>query len=524
MKPNHVILSVIGAVLLGFASQTPVAKANGCFSDPIYERSGQVKVVIGARVRSVACMEGSTVLKTLPVGRVVFLIGETDGWLKVRDADGTEGWVGATLLAPSDEPITPAVAPIIIPTPIAPSPSVPLVVAETSSTTDWYDQDHSGELSQAAPPGLARANYPSGCYVDPVPAQDFRVKITVGARVRDGACMVGTIVKKTLPVGRVVQVIASTDGWYKVRDTDGVEGWIGATLAVKTNEASSSAASATPATTTQPTKPASGSLTSRVVGHILLQVENHGEAWYVNPSDNKRYYMKDGPTAYEMMRTLSLGINNANFDKLAAHDTSLIQRLKGQIVLKVEDVGKAYYVHPDTGSLHYLKDGAAAYELMRTLSLGITNRDLDGLPSATLIPKASTQSVPPVSTPTPTPAPIQSASPNITVSAHQGGLIPSGIDTVELNRYWLQKINELRAAKNLRQLVLDQRWVDTASEYAEYMGVNHVSNHERADGKTMHQWIDTKGLTFTTRNSPGGWTTNYFTENISWNQIQPNHG
>jgi SH3-like domain-containing protein/uncharacterized protein YkwD len=466
-------------------------------------------------------MERSTVLKTLPVGRVVFLIGETDGWLKVRDADGTEGWVGATLLAPSDEPITPAVAPVITPTPVAPSPSIPMTITETSSTTtDWYDQDHSGELSPAAPPGLARANYPSGCYVDPVPAQDFRVKISIGARVRDGACMVGTVVKKTLPVSRIVQVIASTDGWYKVRDADGVEGWIGATLATKTDSSLSDASTATPTTVQQPV---SSSLASRVVGRILLQVENHGEAWYVNPSDKKRYYMKDGPTAYEMMRTLSLGINNANFDKLSAHDASLVQRLKGLIVLKVEDVGKAYYVHPDNGSLHYLKDGAAAYELMRTLSLGITNRDLDGLPSATLVPKASTQSPTPVTTPTPTtPAPtVTQASPNITASSHQGGVVPAGIDTVELNRYWLQKINELRAAKNLRQLVLDERWVDTASEYAEYMGVNHVSNHERADGKTMHQWIDTKGLTFTTRNSPGGWTTNYFTENISWNQIQP---
>jgi hypothetical protein len=57
-------------------------------------------------------------------------------------------------------------------------------------------------------------------------------------------------------------------------------------------------------------------LAKNVSGQILLDVQNHGEAWYVNPVDGKRYYMKDGAAAYQIMRNLSLGINNDNLNKI----------------------------------------------------------------------------------------------------------------------------------------------------------------------------------------------------------------
>ena len=51
-------------------------------------------------------------------------------------------------------------------------------------------------------------------------------------------------------------------------------------------------------------------------GQILLQVESRGEAWYINPDDGKRYYMKDGPAAYQIMRFLSLGISNTDLSQI----------------------------------------------------------------------------------------------------------------------------------------------------------------------------------------------------------------
>ncbi|MFZ6015627.1 MAG: hypothetical protein ACOYUZ_04730 [Patescibacteria group bacterium] len=115
-------------------------------------------------------------------------------------------------------------------------------------------------------------------------------------------------------------------------------------------------------------------LSERLSGRILLQVESHGEAWYVNPETGKRHYMGGADDAYQLMRRLGLGISNADFanfgDKAPA-------RLAGKILLKVEDYGKAFYVDPGDLSLHYLANGADAYQLMRNLGLGIKNADLN---------------------------------------------------------------------------------------------------------------------------------------------------
>ena len=51
-------------------------------------------------------------------------------------------------------------------------------------------------------------------------------------------------------------------------------------------------------------------------GKIFLQVESKGEAWYVNPSDNKRYFLGRPADAFAVMRKLGLGISNSNFESL----------------------------------------------------------------------------------------------------------------------------------------------------------------------------------------------------------------
>lgn len=86
---------------------------------------------------------------------------------------------------------------------------------------------------------------------------------------------------------------------------------------------------------------------------------------------------------------------------------------------------------------------------------------------------------------------------------------------VNLNEYWLGKINALRLQKNVRPLVVDTRLIKTASAWASEMQKRGEITHTRTDGKTMHQWIDAKNLAFTKRGAEHGWRTNYFVENIS---------
>ena len=127
---------------------------------------------------------------------------------------------------------------------------------------------------------------------------------------------------------------------------------------------------------------------SGLEGKILLQVQEHGEAWYIK--DGQRYYMKDGNVAYQMMRFFGLGITNIDLTKMpvvlsaqemrnsesACGDSDIANRLKGKILLQVEEHGEAWYVDTEKCRMIYMKDGAAAYEIMRYLSLGITNADL----------------------------------------------------------------------------------------------------------------------------------------------------
>ncbi len=132
-------------------------------------------------------------------------------------------------------------------------------------------------------------------------------------------------------------------------------------------------------------------LAERLHGYILLQVEEHGEAWFIRSSDSLRYYMEDGDAAYTMMRYFSLGITDEDLESIpSVEDTSemlsaesvcdsndLASRLAGEILLQVEQNGEAWYVYPGTCRMIYMADGDEAYTIMRYLGLGITNGDLE---------------------------------------------------------------------------------------------------------------------------------------------------
>lgn len=57
-------------------------------------------------------------------------------------------------------------------------------------------------------------------------------------------------------------------------------------------------------------------LAEKLKGRILLQTESHHEAWYINPIDCKRYYLKDGEEALKIMKKFGLGTTNENLDKI----------------------------------------------------------------------------------------------------------------------------------------------------------------------------------------------------------------
>jgi exopolysaccharide biosynthesis protein len=124
------------------------------------------------------------------------------------------------------------------------------------------------------------------------------------------------------------------------------------------------------------------SLAQKLAGKIVLNVAGKGEAWYINPTDKKRYYLGRPADAFAVMRRLGLGIAEIDFQKIAqagmtvTGDRALASRLAGRIILQTERNGEAWYVNPSDLKKYYLGRPADAFAVMRQLSLGISKEDL----------------------------------------------------------------------------------------------------------------------------------------------------
>ncbi len=175
------------------------------------------------------------------------------------------------------------------------------------------------------------------------------------------------------------------------------------------------------------------SISQRLAGYILLQTEDKGQAWYLNPKDYKRYYLADGAAAYSIMRKAGIGITDSDLQKIpigvdsrfAGNDSDgdllpdgleasigtdpenndsdgdgyadgselkngfdprgagklntdavFTNKQKGRILLQIQKNGEAWYVNPQDGYRYYLGDGSLAFQIMRYLSIGISNSNL----------------------------------------------------------------------------------------------------------------------------------------------------
>jgi len=124
------------------------------------------------------------------------------------------------------------------------------------------------------------------------------------------------------------------------------------------------------------------SLSQDLSGLILLDAERNGEAWYIYPQDNMRYFLSRPKDAFKIMRELGLGINEADFQKIAQSgmlvegDLKLARRLSGRIIIQTEKNGEAWYIYPKDLKKYYLGRPKDAFKIMRELSLGISRENL----------------------------------------------------------------------------------------------------------------------------------------------------
>lgn len=123
-------------------------------------------------------------------------------------------------------------------------------------------------------------------------------------------------------------------------------------------------------------------IAKRLSGRILLQVQENGQAWYIDPVTLYRHYLGRPSDAFDIMRSLGLGITNKDLEQIPINNneeniiTPIAQRLAGRIVLQVEENGEAWYINSLNFQRYYLGRPFDAFNLMRELGLGITNADL----------------------------------------------------------------------------------------------------------------------------------------------------
>lgn len=175
------------------------------------------------------------------------------------------------------------------------------------------------------------------------------------------------------------------------------------------------------------------SINLKLRGKILLQVEDKGQAWYVNPQNNNRYYMGKPKDAFNLMRSLGIGISNENLYKIPIGiiiegeadndqdglpnylenviglnannndtdgdgyndaqelnsinspwgtgkqpiDLNFAKRHIGKIFLQIENKGEAWYINPSDEKRYYLGRPRDAFNVMKKIGLGISNNNLE---------------------------------------------------------------------------------------------------------------------------------------------------
>lgn len=178
-------------------------------------------------------------------------------------------------------------------------------------------------------------------------------------------------------------------------------------------------------------------LAERLRGRILLQVEERGDAWYLNPIDLRKYYLGTPLKAFEVLREVGIGITEINIKKIPlavlennapdddndglsndlekaigtdpqspdsdndgyndklevvnnynplgknkiSIDYNYAKANAGKIFLQTEMAGEAWYLNPIDLKRYYLGRPDDVLKVMKKLGLGIKNSDLSQIPT-----------------------------------------------------------------------------------------------------------------------------------------------
>ncbi len=177
-------------------------------------------------------------------------------------------------------------------------------------------------------------------------------------------------------------------------------------------------------------------LADRLAGQILIQAQNRGQAWYINPATKQRQFLYHPSQAFQVMREQGIGITNADLEKIPLglreysgtdtdgdglsdafeeaigtdpnkadtdgdgyddktelsaiynpkgpgmmpYNAQFAMRQRGKIFLQVESHGEAWWVNPDEDKRYFLGRPDDALALMRAYGKGISDNDIKAIP------------------------------------------------------------------------------------------------------------------------------------------------
>ncbi len=246
----------------------------------------------------------------------------------------------------------------------------------------------------------------------------------------------------------------------------------------------------------------SDSVADSVLGQIVLQVEENGEAWYIDPSDKTRYYLGRGDGAVRVLSNRRVDISEQDFAKLkSGKDKDIIAKYLGRIVSSPDELGRLYYLSPGNNKLYGLSDWSDTYKMMRDVGVGITTKDLNTITVATASKTSPTFD--------------DEYRGGVLPSRYQKGMTLKNVSNSVLAHYWTEKINNVRRGMGENEIHANQMLVDTATEWATEIGENRNPTNDRENNQVVHDWIATRLLA----NGVNEINDRYFLEQIGWTVV-----
>jgi len=109
-------------------------------------------------------------------------------------------------------------------------------------------------------------------------------------------------------------------------------------------------------------------------GRLVLQKESGNKLWYIEPTTNKRYYLKNNEDISELVSLVGVKVPAADFARLAKNSkaktpTSLLNKYRGRIIIPPTDGAKPYYLNPADGVCYIINNFRDFYAAAKVIGL-----------------------------------------------------------------------------------------------------------------------------------------------------------